>query len=273
MTKNNQRIQAIAAKLRGLAAQYTHLSPQEQQSAYYYAGKAEGDFLHAISSGDEEAQTHATNIILTEQYINEQDADRYKAIIRPVIHCAYRQGNLAPALRKTWRNIEEDTLEQLLAKGYFSEPSPEQEVALHHIPHQHRLMKELYNIDTTDYYLEFDEWPAVQAPKKLIAKLCDNGAIPTNWQKPLCNNSLSLLMDFYHAEEEDFDKIPRLRHIPQGYTQKQCYFFGRENKHSTDWLIAPFHELEELCGLSIAADGSFFCISTEWQEYFGKILN
>lgn len=273
MAKNNQHTQAIASKLRSLAAQYAHLPTHEQQQAYYYAGKTESDFLHAISTGDAEAQTHASHIILTGEYLSNQDADIYNAIIRPILHAAFRQGLLSPSLHKTWRNIEEDTLAQLVTMGYFAEPSPEQAAALKQIPHQHRLMKDLFDIDTTDFYLEFDEWPAVQAPKKLIAKLCAKGVIPTNWQEPLCNNSLSLLMDFYHAEEDDFAAIPRLQHIPQDYTQKQCYFFGRENKSTADWLIAPFHELEALCGLSIAADGSFFCISTEWQEYYGKVLH
>lgn len=273
MAKNNQRTQAMASKLRSLAAQYAHLPTQEQQQAYYYAGKTEADFLHAITTGDAAAQTHATHIILTGQYLCDQDADIYNAIIRPAIHGAYRQGLLSPSLHKTWRNIEEDTLAQLLAMGYFTEPSPEQEAARHQIPHQHRLMEEMFDINTADFYLEFDEWPAVQAPKKLIAKLCTKGAIPTDWQEPLCNNSLSLLMDFYHAEEGDFAAIPRLQHIPQDYTQKQCYFFGRENKSTADWLIAPFHELEKFCGLSIAADGSFFCICTEWQECYGKVLH
>ena len=273
MAKNNQRTQAIACKLRNLAEQCAHLPTQEQQQAYYYAGKTEADFLHAISTGDAAIQTHATHIILTGEYLSNQDADIYNAIIRPAIHGAYRQGLLSPSLRKTWRSIEEATLAQLMVMGYFTEPSPEQDAARNQLAHQHRLMKELFDIDTTDYYLKFDEWPAVQAPKKLIAKLCANGAIPTDWQEPLCNSTLSLLMDFYHAEEGDFTVIPRLQHIPQDYRQKQCYFFGRENKRTADWLIAPFHELEKLCGLSIAADGSFFCIRTEWQEYYGKALH
>lgn len=273
MAKSNQRTQAIAAKLRSLAAQYAHLSPQKQQLAYYYAGKTESDFIHAIFSGDAEAQTHATHIIFTGEYLDEQDADIYNAIIRPALHEAYRCGKLTPSLHKTWRNIEEETLKGLMKKGYFSEPSTEQDAALKRIPHQHRLMKELFGIDSSHYYLEFEDWPVVPPPRKLITKLCTHGAIPTDLKEPLCNNSLSLLMDFYHAEEGDFDEIPRLHHIPLEYRKKQCYFFGRENTHTADWLIAPFHELEELCGLSIAADGSFFCIGTEWQEYYGKVLH
>ncbi len=273
MNKNPQRVQALAAKLRTLAEQCAHLSPPEQQQAYYYAGKTESAFLQSIASGDAEAQSHATGIILSGQYLSIQDAEIYNAIIRPVIHQAYRDGALSPALRKTWLKIEEETLFQLLAKGYYSEPAPEQEAALNNIPHQHSVMQEVFGIDTTNYDLEFDEWPTVQAPKKLISKLCTQGAIPTALQEPLCNNTRSLLMDFYHAEATDFAGIPRLQHLPQAYTQKQCYFFGRENEHSVDWLIAPFSELEPLCGLCLAIDGSFFCIANEWQERYGKVLH
>ncbi len=272
MNINAQRVQAIATKLRTLAEQSAHLSPPEQKQAYYYAGKTESDFLQGIVSGDDESQSHATGIILSGQYLSMQDAEIYNATVRPVIHQAYRDGVLSPSLRKTWLKIEEETLFQQLAKGYYSEPGPEQEAALNNIPHQHSLMQEVFGIDTTNYDLEFDEWPTVQAPKKLISKLCTQGAIPTAMQEPLCNNSLSLLMDFYHAEANDFAGIPRLQHLPQEYTLKQCYFFGRENEYSVDWLIAPFSELEPLCGLCLAIDGSFFCIANEWQERYGKVL-
>ena len=91
-------------------------------------------------------------------------------------------------------------------------------------------------------------------------------------QEQLCNGSRSLLMHILHAEEEDFSGIPQLHQIPEDYLEKPCYFFGRENKESVDWLIAPFAELKELCGLTIAADGSFYCICNEWNNRYGIIF-
>ena len=226
----------------------------------YFAGKSESDFLHAVQHGDDKAQRHAANIILSQQYIHPDDADIYKALVRPAIHHACGLGAMSPATLKKWRKIEENIFFQLLSKGLYSEPCTKQEEALSNIPRQKHILKEVFHIDAENYYLEFDLWPSVPPPKKLIRKVCTQGGLPCSMQEQLCKGTHSLLMYFLHAEENDFSGIPHLRQVPEDYLDKRCYFFGRENENTVDWLIAPFSELKELCGLIIAADGSFYCI-------------
>ena len=246
-------------------------SPKDE-NVLYFAGKSESDFLHAVQHGDDKAQQHAANIILSQQYIHPDDADIYIALVRPAIHHACRLGAMSPATLKKWRKIEENIFLELLSKGLYSEPSNEQAEAFTNIPHQKRILKEVFHIDAENYYLEFDLWPSVPPPAKLIKKVCTRGGLPCSMQEQLCNGSRSLLMYILHAEEEDFSGISQLHQIPEDYLEKPCYFFGRENKESVDWLIAPFAELKELCGLIIAADGSFYCICNEWNNHYGIIF-
>ena len=251
---------------------YSIQQNQANAGLLYFTGKSEDDFLQAIQHGDDKAQQHAANIILSQQYIHPDDADIYKALVRPAIHHACRLGAMSPTTLKKWRKIEENILFQLLRNGLYSEPGKEQEEALTNIPHQKRILKEIFHVDADDYYLEFDLWPSVPAPQKLIKKVCTRGGLPCSMEDQLCVGSLSLLMHFLHAEDEDFAGIPYLSAIPESYAKKACYFFGRENKKKVDWLIAPFEELEELCGLTIAADGSFYCICNEWNNRYGIIF-
>ena len=170
-------------------------------------------------------------------------------------------------------DAEQRPLQRLMIRAYHSSPGPAQERATHRIPQQQQLKQILFNGSYANTYIDYEEWPAVQAPQKLIRQVFRKAKLPAELAERFIESTYELLMDVYHAPETLFPERLKRHEFPLSPTNQLCYFFCGEAKPIAEWVIAPLRDLEQLCGFILAADGSFFYNADEWNSGYGAVLN
>ena len=269
-----RKLQASIDRMRQRAQKSQALPPVQQGSVYYCAGMSPLDFEANIAAGDNKSILWALDVVLAELPLSHAfSGARYISRAHAALKNACAIGQLSAEHIRAMEDIERRILYRLMLRAFHSAPCPAQERAERRIPEQLKLMKELFHRSYEDVYIDYEAWPAVAAPEKLIRRAFRKAKLPTELSDQFVKSSYELLMDVYHAPETLFPPQMKLETIPQTFTSKLCYFFCRETEPIAEWVIAPLHELEGLCGFIIAADGSFFYNADECNSGYGALLN
>ena len=78
----------------------------------------------------------------------------------------------------------------------------------------------------------------------------------------------SILMRLIHGASEELSAFSALSSASQP-AAALCYFFCEQKRDVCRWLVAPFAELTDLCGVILAADGSFCYVTDDWGDIYG----
>ncbi|MBQ4635937.1 MAG: hypothetical protein IJB64_05840 [Akkermansia sp.] len=271
--KKPRKQQSTMDRVRQRAIKSKALPQSQQYAAYYCAGRPLQDFTSAIVEGDTTAISWALDVVQTEQPLYPNSGARYIYHIHTALRKACAGHKLNDSHKRRLEDIEIRTLQRLLLRAYHSHPSPAQERAVQRLAVQRELLKTQFGTSADAFYPEYDEWPATEAPAKLILRVFKKAQLTSTLAARFIESSYNLLMDVYHAPDTLFPDSMKIHELPHSYASKLCYFFCRETEPIAEWVIAPLSELEGLCGFIIAADGSFFYNADEWNSGYGAILN
>lgn len=254
--------------MRQRAQEARALPPEEQAAFYYCGGRSKAEFTAAVASGEPGAVELALNVVAGELWLCPRDGARYARSIRAALRRACEAGGLTEPQRRTLYAIEMRHLERLVLRGRHTAPGVLQQRAERRIPGQLRLMRRCFG-EVAGPVLDSDSWPEVAAPGALLQKAAQRGWCSAEAAERMAATDASLLGILVHAPDVVLPAADWLEELPSHPDETLCYFFGWKSFSHARWQVAPWGELGGECGLILAADGSFYCAVTEWDNFYG----
>ena len=257
VSRMQQRVRAAVA-----------LPAAEQGCACYCGGRAKADFCASVSAGDESAVHLALDVVAAEQWLGPHDAGRYGRAFRAALRRACIAGAMTDAQKRVLYSIELRNLRRLTLRARHTSPGYEQQRAARRLPGQLMVMQRCFGA-VPELNLGIKDWPEVEPPMELLQKAVRRGWFSDGTAEKLAKKSYDLLMDLFHPPAEMLppeDKLETVQDVP---ADTLCYFFSCKGWKHVCWLVAPWGELRNICGLVLAADGSFFVNQGEWGEPLG----
>lgn len=242
--------------------------PEAQQAAYYYCNGMEREaFLAALAAGQAEATAHALDVLAAGQWLRPRDLSLYGRRMWESLFSACKSGHLKPQHKKQFEQLAVSLAVTLLQRGVYAIASPTQQRAARRLQGLNEQMRQCFGYNPDE--LEFDEWPVVPAPAKLLRKAVQRGWFTAEQAMQLEASSHKLLMQFLHGAEEE---LPAFRYMDFAAHPADmiCYFFCERSNELAEWVVAPFADLDELCGVILAPDGSFCYVVDDWGDIYGS---
>lgn len=241
--------------------------PAAQQAAFYYcAGMEQGAFLAAVVAGQAEAAALALDVLAAGQWLRPRDRALYGSRMREALYAAFRAGVLKPQHRKAFEGQESLTCRNLLIAARHSAPGPAQQRAQRRLLRQQELMRSVFG--SAPESLCIDECPPVVAPVKLLRKAVQRGWFFREQAEQMAISSMDVLMSFMHGAEAQLPAFSRVASASQP-ADALCYFFCERAEDEAVWVVTPWQELTHLCGLILAADGTFCYVVDDWGCIYG----
>ena len=246
------------------------LPPAARARLCYCGGASKQDFCAAVNRGDAAAVNLALDVVAAELWLGEHDAGRYGRPLRAALRRACQAGVLPPEQKRVLLSIELRNWKRLVLRARHSEPGDAQQRASRRLPGQRLVLLRCFGLEA-EVTVDSAEWPAVTPPLALLQKGVQRGWFSTEVAEKLAASSYEVLMELLHPPIEIVDsRSPGWRgplcpdetaQIPESAL---CYHFGCEKRNSVRWVVAPWGELRQHCGLILAADGSFGLNHDEW---------
>ena len=251
------------------------LPPAERGRACYCNGVSKADFCEAVNRGEEAAVNLALDVVAAELWLDEHDAGRYGRAFRAALRRACQGGQLTAVQKRVLLSIEMRNWKRLVLRARHSVPGESQQRASRRLPGQRLVMQRCFGL-LPELQVDSEEWPAVEPPVDLLQKAVKRGWLSEDTAAQLAASSYEMLMELLHPplKRQIFtpDSLP-MEDTPDIAAQipddTLCYYFGCEGRNSVRWTVAPWGELRDLCGLVLAADGSFFLNHDEWGGVHG----
>lgn len=237
----------------------------------YCGGLGKADFCAAVSVGEPDAVNLALDAVAGEIWLGPHDAGRYGRAFRAALRRACIAGVLTDAQKRILYSIEMRNLRRLVLRGRHSPPGYEQQRAARRLPGQLKVMQRCFG-EVPELKLDMDAWPEVAPPVEVLQKAVHRGWFSAATAEKMVAKSYDLLMDLFHPPAESLAPEDRLKTLHDLPADALCCFFSCKGWKHDCWLVAPWGELRGLCGLALAADGSFFVNQGEWGEPYGAVL-
>ncbi len=236
--------------------------PESEQVAFFYCdGRARDEFKAAVESGEHEAVELALEVLGGEVWLRPGYSRGYRAALRR----AAAAGRLTPNQKKYLFALEVRYLERLERAAYYSPPSAEQARARRRLPRQRQWMLEAFG-ELPE--LNYEQLPSVPAPKELLAFLAARHLLPPTLAAQLEHPSHDLCMILLHAPDRVLPELHYRESVPEVSPETVCYRL----EWNGNWRIEPWKEARKRFGLCLAADGSFYSCTDEWDRvYFAGI--
>ena len=273
--KKPPSLQASLSRMRQRVQQLPLLPPAERGRACYCNGVSKADFCDAVNRGEEAAVNLALDTVAAEVWLDEHDAGRYGRAFRAALRRACLGGMLSAVQKRILLSIEMRNWKRLVLRARHSVPGESQQRASRRLPGQRLVMQRCFGL-LPELQVDSEEWPAVEPPVDLLQKAVKRGWLSEDTAAQLAASSYEMLMELLHPplKRQIFtpDSLP-MEDTPDLAAQipddALCYYFGCEGRNSVRWTVAPWGELRGLCGLVLAADGSFFLNHDEWGGVHG----
>lgn len=241
--------------------------PVEQQAAFYYgSGMEQTAFLAAVTAGEKEAVALALDVLAAGLWLRPRDRALFGCRMREALYTACKAGKLQPQHRKAFEGQEYLICNNLLIAARHSVPGAAQQRASRRLLSQQAIMHHTFGAAPDDVCI--DEWPPVVAPVKLLRKAVQRGWFFREQAEQMAISSTEALMSILHAAGEVLPAFRRGTSATQA-ADTLCYFFCERADDEAVWLVAPWRELDDLCGVILAADGSFCYVVDDWGDIYG----
>ncbi len=241
--------------------------PAAQQAAFYYCSGVEREaFWAAVAAGQAEAVTAALDVLSAGQWLRPRDRALYGRRMRESLYAACKAGHLKPQHKKQFEQLEVSLAVALLQRGVYAMKSPAQQRALRRLQVLQTQMRQCFGYAPD--MLEYDEWPVVPAPAKQLRKAAQRGWFTAEQAILLEASSYVQLMQLLHGVEEELPAFRRLDFAAHP-ADMICCFFCERSDDTAAWVVAPFAELDELCGIILAEDASFCYVVDDWGDVYG----
>lgn len=239
------------------------LSPAERELYCYCAGRGREEFLAAVADGQTAAVVSALDVLTANLWVRPRDRAHYGPCLRGALYSACEAGRLAGKVKRAFFDLEWRLAEELLARARYSTPGAAQLRARRRLSAVTASMSRCFG-DFPEY-LERDNWPIVSAPANLLSKARRKGWFSLEQAELLGASSHEVLMRFLHGAGEELLSFVRIEAASQP-TETLCYFFSEHSETEAVWQVAPWQELEDLCGVILAADASFCYVVDDWGD-------
>lgn len=236
--------------------------PESEQAAFFYCGgRARDEFKAAVESGEHEAVELALEVLGGEIWLRPGYSRGYRAALRR----AAAAGRLTPEQKRYLFALEVRYLERLERAAYYSPLSAEQARACRRLPRQRQWMQETFG-ELPE--LKHEHLPPVSAPKELLDSLAVRKLLPPALAAQLEHPSRDLCMTLLHAPDRVLPALHYRESVPEVLPETVCYRL----EWNGNWRIEPWKEAQKRFGSCLAADGSFYSCTDEWDRvYFGGI--
>lgn len=241
--------------------------PPEQQAAYYYGAGLDGDaFCAAVAAGDAAAVAHALDVLAAAHWLRPRDRARYGSRMRDALYVACARGLLTPQHKRLFSDVEYSLMLRLMTQAYHTEPGAAAQRAQRRLKAVLEPMQRRFG--ELPLYVDFDDWPPVPAPTGLLRRAVRRGWFTAGQAALLADGAQDILMRFLHGAQAELPAFkPVVDAARPGDTP--CYFFCETTAKPAVWVVAPYRELSERCGLILAADGSFCYLVDDWGDIYG----
>ena len=266
--KKTRSAKPAVARMLQRAAASCDLPPEQQAAFYYGAGREPDAFCAAVAAGEPAAVSHALDVLSAAHWLRPRDMARYGSRMRAALYAALASGNLQDAAKRLFYDVECRMLETLLIRARHSEPGPAQQRAQRRLLAEQELVRRHFG-DCPDS-VPYKSWPAVAAPVKLLRRAVRNGWFTAQQAAEMEAGEESILMRLIHGAAEELPAFSALSSAAQP-AAALCYFFCEQKRDVCRWLVAPFAELSDLCGVILAADGSFCYVTDDWGDIYGCV--
>lgn len=152
-----------------------------------------------------------------------------------------------------------------MKRAWHSEPGPAALRAQRRLAQVSECMKKHFG--SAPDFVEIDAWPAVPAPVRQLRKAVRKGWFSTEQATWLEAASPEPFMQLLHAVDEELSAFAPINHATHE-SDTPCYFLCAHTHDAVVWLVAPLRELDDLCGVILAADASFCYVVDDWGNLY-----
>ena len=263
--KRPRSAQSSISRMRQRMATCPDTDAAAREAHYYCGGMNRGDFIAAVAAGQVPAVAHALDVLAAEKWLRPRDRAVYGKPLRAALYEAKRNDLLKGKSLRAFADLEGRLVDSLMKRAWHSEPGPAARRAQHRLARVSECVK--MHFVSAPEYVEIDDWPAVPAPARQLRKAVRKGWFSSEQATWLEAASPGRLMMLLHAVEDElpaFSPVNHATHEPD----TPCYFLCERTRDVAVWLVAPLRELDDLCGVILAADASFCYMVDDWGNLY-----
>jgi hypothetical protein len=248
---------------RGLA-----LPVAERADFFYCDGQNVHDFCAAVAAGQAAAVALALDVLTAAHWLRPRDRAVYGSCIRSALYTACEAGLLPAKDRRAFFDAEYRELVVLMKRAWHSAPGVASQRAQRRLSPLLECMRRHFG--EFDAYVDYDDWPAVPAPAKLLRRAVRNGWFSAGQAEAMEAASMPMLMQVIHGVAEELPSFVQVSQASHA-AETLCYFLCERSNDEAEWVVAPWRDLEDLSGIIMAADASFCYVVDDWGDvYAGK---
>ena len=236
------------------------------REAYYYCdGMSRVDFIAAVAAGQTSAVNHALDVLAAELWLRPRDMAIYGKALREALYTAKSNHLLKERPSRVFYDLECRLVDSLLKRAWHSEPGPAARRSQRRLARVSECVNKCFG--SAPEFVEIDAWPAVSAPVRQLRKAVRRGWFSAEQAAWLAAASPEPFMMLLHAVEEEFPAFSPVDYV-DCKPDTPCYFLCERTHDAAVWLVAPWRELDDLCGVVLVADAAFCYVMDDWGNLY-----